>query len=343
MTTAKKKKIATWIIVPLMLGIFLFDIFTVVLGNVYNLRVSVRAETFDGTYTDRIHFLNTANSDAILLESDGHFALVDSGEGSENPRRKGVYPGFEQTVIDYIKKVAVGEDGKAHLDFILGTHAHYDHIGCFHAILGDADIVIDKAYFKPYLAEVGKGYESGGWDIGAVYAQILDDLRARNIPLIQDLPDEPFTFGNFTVRFLNTVTPEDLYGKGENAASVGVKVTKGERSAFLASDITRTTGLEQRLTDEIGRADVLKIGHHGYFGSGSMHFYEVLRPQLAVVTNRLGKIYPNEKWMLILKAQVPILATYENDGVIVSFPDDGSLVVTNHIHASTSRETAEKG
>ena len=102
MTTAKKKKIATWIIVPLMLGIFLFDIFTVVLGNVYNLRVSVRAEAFDGTYTDRIHFLNTANSDAILLESDGHFALVDSGEGSENPRRKGVYPGFEQTVIDSV-------------------------------------------------------------------------------------------------------------------------------------------------------------------------------------------------------------------------------------------------
>ena len=63
-----------------------------------------------------------------------------------------------------------------------------------------------------------------------------------------------------------------------------------------------------------------------------MHLYEVLRPQIAVVTNRLGKIYPNEKWMLILKAHVPILATYENDGVIVSFPDDGSLVVTNHIH-----------
>lgn len=332
MTTAKKKKIATWIIVPLMLGIFLFDIFTVVLGNVYNSRLSVTAETFDGSYTDRIHFLNTANSDAILIESDGRFALVDSGEGSENPRRKGDYPGFERTVIDYIKKVAVGEDGKAHLDFILGTHAHYDHIGCFHAILQDTDILVDKAYFKRYTSEVGKKYESSGWDIGNVYAQIVEDLRQRDIPLIQDLPDAPFPLGNFTVQFFNTVTPQELYGQGENAASVGVKVTKGERSAFLAADITRTTGLAQRLADEIGRADVLKIGHHGYYGSGSMHLYEVLRPQIAVVTNRLGKIYPNEKWMLILKAHVPILATYENDGVIVSFPDDGSLVVTNHIH-----------
>lgn len=332
MTSAKKKKIATWIIVPLMLGIFLFDIFTVVLGNLYTSRVSVTAETFDGTYTDRIHFLNTANSDAILLESDGHFALVDSGEGSENPRRKGAYHGFEQTVIDYIKKVTAGEDGKAHLDFILGTHAHYDHIGCFHAILQDEDILVDKAYFKRYVPQVGKKFESSGWDIGDVYDQIMEDLRQRQIPLVQDLPDAPFRLGAFTVQFFNTVTPQALYGQGENAASVGVKVTKGERSAFLASDITCTTGLAQLLEDQIGQADVLKIGHHGYYGSGSMSLLRKLQPQIAVVTNRLGKIYPNEKWMLILGAHLPILATYENDGLIVSFPDDGSLVVTHHIH-----------
>ena len=88
MTTAKKKKIATWIIVPLMLFIFLWDIFTVILGNINDKRVTVTPETFDGSYTDRIHFLNTGNSDAILIESAGHFALIDAGEGSHNPRRK---------------------------------------------------------------------------------------------------------------------------------------------------------------------------------------------------------------------------------------------------------------
>lgn len=336
MTTAKKKKIATWIIVPLMAAIFVFDIVSVVLGNVYTSRVSVVPEAFDGTYADRIHFLNTANSDAILLESDGHFALIDSGEGSENPRRKGNYHGFEKTVIDYIKKVTAGADGKAHLDFILGTHCHYDHIGCFHAILQDADILVDKAYFKPYDPAVGKEYEGKGWDIGDIYAQILEDLSVRNIPLCQTLPDKPFAFGNFTLQFYNTVTPQALYGEGENAASVGVKVTKGEHAAFLASDITRTTGLSQLLADKIGKVDVLKIGHHGYYGSGSFAWLRNLDPDIAVVTNKLGKIYPNEKWMLILYAKLPIFGTAENDGVIVSFPDAGAPVVTNHIHGGNT-------
>jgi beta-lactamase superfamily II metal-dependent hydrolase len=331
MTSAKKKKIATWIIVPLMFFIFLWDIASVVLGNIYTSRVTVTPETFDGTHSDRIHFLNTANSDAILLESDGHFALIDSGEGSYNPRRKGNYTGFEQVVIAYVKKVAADGSGKAHLDFILGTHDHYDHIGSFHAILQDRDILVDKAYFKPYNPAVEKKIDER-WGLEEVYGQIMDDLRQRNIPCEQTPPSEPFPFGNFTVQFFNTVTPTALYGQGENAASIGIKVTKGERSAFLAADITRTTGLTKLLEDEIGKVDVLKIGHHGYYGSGSFSWLHKLDPEIAVVTNRLGKIYPNEKWMLIFWARLPILATVENDGVIVSFDDDGTLTLTNHIH-----------
>lgn len=335
MTSAKKKKIATWIIVPLMLLIFLWDIASVVLGNVYASRIGITPEPFDGSQDDRIHFLNTANSDAILLESDGHFALIDAGEGNQNPRRKGKYDGFETVVINYLKKVAAGEDGKVHLDFILGTHYHYDHVGCFHAILQDTDILIQTAYFKPYDPAIDKSIDLK-WDLEKISAQILDDLRARDIPLVQDLPSEPFTFGSFTLQFFNTVTPAEMKGKGENAASVGVKVTKGSRSAFLASDITRTTGLTDLLADKVGHVDVLKIGHHGYYGSGSFSWYRKLSPQIAIVTNRLGKIYPNEKWMLIFFARLPIFATAENDGVIVSFTDADELVLTNHIHGGVA-------
>ena len=331
MTTAKKKKIATWIIVPLMLAIFLFDIASVVLGNVYTSRVPIETETFDGTYTDRIHFLNTANSDAILLESDGHFALVDSGEGSHNPRRKGKYHGFEETVIAYLKKVAGDDAGKVTLDFILGTHGHYDHVGCFHAILQDTNIEVGTAYFKQFDPSLGKTYEDG-WGEQAVYEEIVRDLKTRGIPLVQDIPDAPFAFGNFTVQFFNTVTPASMRGQGENGASIGVKVTKGARSAFLAADITRSTGLTDILKDQVGHADVLKLGHHGYYGSGSFAWYRALSPKVGIVTNRLGKIYPNEKWMLIFYAHLPLLATAENDGVIVSFTDADTLVFTRHIH-----------
>ena len=63
---------------------------------------------------DRIHFLNTDNSDAILLESDGHFAMVDAGEDSDNPRGlPGLnLPGFEDRVLAYLKAHAADADGK---------------------------------------------------------------------------------------------------------------------------------------------------------------------------------------------------------------------------------------
>ena len=87
--------IATWVVTGIMLSVFILDIITIALDNTYVSEVNIKNEAFtQETGVDRIHFLNTANSDCILIESNGHFALVDSGEGNENPRRKTEYKGF---------------------------------------------------------------------------------------------------------------------------------------------------------------------------------------------------------------------------------------------------------
>lgn len=330
----KAKKIATWIIVPLMAAIFILDIATVVIGNSYARKYYPTKETF--TYEngdDRIHFLNTANSDAIIIESNGMFAMIDAGEGNSNPRRKTDYKGYETEVVEYIKKVCRDTAADAvYLDFILGTHCHYDHIGCYHAIITDPEIGIGKAYFKEFDPEIAKDYEIERWKIDEIYSQIIDDLNVRNIEIISDLPREPFEFGDFTLQFYNTVTPKELAGEGENAASVGIKVTKGEKIAFLAADITESCGLEDILGEQIGDVDLLKVGHHGYFGSSSADFLEQLSPEIAIVTNQLGKVYPNVKWNLTMKAKVPFYATYDCNGIIASFTDNGEIVLTNDIH-----------
>lgn len=35
-----------------------------------------------------IHFLNTGSSDCIIVESNGHFAMIDAGEDSDYPANK---------------------------------------------------------------------------------------------------------------------------------------------------------------------------------------------------------------------------------------------------------------
>ena len=115
------KKIATWIMMTIMLSVFSLDVICVAMCNIYQSRVEISPAQFssDGT-ADRIHFLNTNNSDAILIESNGKFALIDSGEGDYNPRRKLSYDGSEEDVIKYLKKAAGDSEGKVTLEFALG-------------------------------------------------------------------------------------------------------------------------------------------------------------------------------------------------------------------------------
>lgn len=323
--------IATWVVTTVMLSVFILDIVVVALGNKYVNQVSITDEAFDHKNgDDRIHFLNTANSDCIIIESNGSFALIDSGEGNNNPRRKTAYKGYEKEVIDYIKKVAADDNGCVDFEFILGTHIHYDHAGNFEAIFKDEKISAKKAYFKPFNEKIATELESEDWGNKETYEKILATLKARSIPVISNLPDTEFTFGDFTLKFLNTVTPDELSEKGENASSVGVIVTKGERVAFLSADFTKDSGLEQIYADDIGDVDLLKIGHHGYYGSSSKAFLKVLKPEITIVTNNIGKIYPNVKWNLTMVAKAPTFSTSHRNGIIATFTDDNQIILTQN-------------
>lgn len=324
--------IATWVVTSVMLSVFILDIIVVALGNKYVNEVPILNETFDyENGDDRIHFLNTANSDCIILESNGKFALIDSGEGNENPRRKTEYKGYRDEVISYVKKVAADEKGFVNFDFVLGTHIHYDHAGNFEPIFKDEKISAQKAYFKEFNEKVATELDANDWGNKATYEKILKALESKSIPVISNLPDEEFTFGDFTLRFLNTVTPETLYEKGENASSVGVIVKKGEKSAFLAADFTNDSGLEDIYADDIGDIDLLKIGHHGYYGSSSISFLKVLKPEITIVTNYIGKIYPNVKWNLTMVAKAPTFSTAHRNGIIATFTDSNEIVLTQNI------------
>ena len=238
---------------------------------------------------------------------------------------------YEKEVLDYIKKVASDEDGNVRFEFALGTHIHYDHIGNFEAIFSDKNITADKVFLKEFDVETATELEAEGWDNKQTYEKILSVLEKRNISVISDLPNEEFTFGDFTLKFINTVTPEEVNGNGENASSVGVIVKKGAKTAFLGADFTGDSGLEKIYGNDIGDVDLLKIGHHGYFGSSSASFLRTVKPEIAICTNKIGKIYPNVKWNLTMVAKAPIFSTEHRNGIIAYFTDNNEIVLTSDI------------
>lgn len=334
--TIKKKVLVSVCVIAAMLAAALIVLFA---GNALLLRrntqkVPIRSEDFSQKEgDDRIHFLNTGSSDAILIESNGHFALVDAGEDSDYPadRPNLNYTGYEQVVLQYLKDHASDENGKVTLDFVLATHAHSDHMGGFDTVIFDPDVTVKLAYLKPYRPDNIRSKEKRQWDNQEVYDQMVQALNARGAEIVSDIPTDAFPFGDFTIRFLNTEIDTEHQGIDENDNSVLTLLEKDGTRALLTGDLNNLSGDETRLGPEIGKIDLLKIGHHGYVFSSSRKFLNTLSPEVTVATNRRSKmIYPTVKWRLALTGSA-LFTTVDYDGVIAAFPDGGGLVMTDHI------------
>ncbi len=274
----------------LIAGIVLIIVFAPWISVDKKLRSDPLPEATEEVYAlpDKIHFLKTGSSDAILLESNGHFALIDAGEDTDNPRNfPGLeLPGYEDLVLSYLKTRAADASGKVHLDFVLGTHSHSDHIGGFDTIILDPDVTVGRAYLKVYDSSKIKEYEIVNWDNQEVYDQMVNALNNRGVPIISDLSSDPFIFGNFTITLFNTVDPVSSEKVGENDQSLGILVEKNGTRVFLAGDMDNLGGDEDRLGPEIGKVDLLKVGHHSNEGSSTAGFIKALSPEICVITNR---------------------------------------------------------
>ena len=117
-----------------------------------SLHGNVQAQESSG---NKIHFINVheGGSDAIILESNGHFAMVDTGEdydfpdGSDSryPWREGIETSYKHVLTDRVFR-RLKELGVQKLDFILVTHTHSDHIGNVDELL--STYPVDRVYLK---------------------------------------------------------------------------------------------------------------------------------------------------------------------------------------------------
>lgn len=276
---------------------------------------------------DRIYFLNTGGADAILIESDGKFALVDAAEDSDNPRGfpELIYDGTEDYVVDAVRKIAGDEKGKAVLEFVLGTHSHSDHIGGFDTLILDENITVKTAYIKKYDSSKIRQYEIDAWDNQEVFDQMISACEKKNVPVVHDISEEPFTFGNFTMKFCNTAETDISEPVGENENAVGLLIEKDGVRAFLAADINNLDGDEDRLAKELGKINLLKVGHHGYDNSTTLDFVKSLNPEFAVVTNKKGKI-SRTPLKNLNSVKAAIFETGKFEGVVAEFTNGGIVL-----------------
>jgi competence protein ComEC len=218
----------------------------------------------------RVHILNIGQGDSILIIAPGgKSVLVDAG-----------VPGSGRVILDAMKRYGVD-----HIDLLVATHAHADHIG-------GADEVMR-------LTKVTTVLDSKVPNSTKNYEDFLSAIDETNVQYVAAAPGQRFDLGgNAQLTVLAPIQPfftknQLRSGANEpNANSVVARLDYGDFSLLLTGDAEAET--EERLmkTGANIKTKVLKVGHHGSRYASSEKFLREGGFETAIISdgaeNRYG-------------------------------------------------------
>lgn len=240
----------------------------------------------------RVHFLDVGEGDAILIQHRGHNVLIDAGN---------LLSGYK--VAGYLEKNAV-----AKIDSLIVTHPHPDHIGGLFFIL-------------PKF-ETGMVYDNGrpldkNDDMQRWYGMLVRDRSNYSVLKKGDR----IKFGNAV---LDILWPPAAGGLSCNDDSLVVKLRYGKFKCLFTGDLTAEAEKEMLASGLDVRADMLKVGHHGYRDATTALFLKKVSPNVAVISVGAANIIgaPSEEVLgLLNRGRIRIYRTDQDGDIVVEAAD----------------------
>jgi len=247
----------------------------------------------------RVHFIDAGQGDATLLEGPDFTILIDAGRHDN------------EKVIDYLRTLNI-----QHIDLLIGTHPHADHIGQFPQILGNY-----------HVHEV---WMSGDLHTTLTFERALDAILASDARYNEPRAGDSYTLGSSLIEVLN---PNTLTGQLNNG-SIVIRVIFSNIIFLFMGDAEIPAEEEILNRGHALKADILKVGHHGSRSSTSYRFLEAVDPEIAIYSAGHGNSYGHPHPEVIERLNlfgIDVYGTDTHGSIIISTDGKTYLIETERV------------
>ena len=252
-------------------------------------------------YPFQMYFIDVGEADCILIKYNDEYTLVDAGNNKDGKK-----------IVKYLKDLGI-----EHFEYVIGTHAHEDHIGGMDDIIKNFSI---DHYYMP-KTEVDM----------ITYTEIKDELNKKGIKYETPKIDKSFKMSQvqFKVLWIDD-NKEDI-----NATSIVLKVKYQNTSYLLMADAT--TDVEHQILEKDIESNLIKVAHHGSNHSSSAVFLKKVNPKYAIISVGTPNDYGFPKQVTLEKLEklnTLVLRTDELGTIIAS--SDGNNIYFDSIRTDTN-------
>lgn len=251
-----------------------------------------------------VHFIDVGQADAALVACDGRYMLIDGGNAEDS-----------DLIYSYLERRRV-----RHLDLMVASHAHEDHIGGLSGALNCATVDTALCPVTEYNSKV--------------FQNLVKYLEAQGKALTVPEPGDRFTLGSARVEILGPVEEYDE----TNDTSIVLRIDYGDTSFLFTGDMEK--GAEADLIESGAnlRATVLKAGHHGSDTSSGYQFLREVMPRYAVISVGEGNKYGHPSDEVLSRLRDAGTEVYRTDmqGHIIASSDGRSVTFRTEKEADTA-------
>ena len=244
-----------------------------------------------------IYYVDVGQADSTIITSDDDILMIDGGNAADS-----------QLIFSVLRNTLQIE----HINCMIATHPHEDHVGGLAAALNACSV---DRLLTPVLE-----YDTKAFHSMMKYAE--KQGTKIEIPSVGD----SIMIGSASVDILG---PIRLY-ENNNDKSIVCRITHGENTFLFGGDAEWAAEHDLVDSDVDLSADVLKVNHHGSDTSTSYVFLRAVMPKYAVISVGKGNSYGHPSEIVLSRLRDAGAEVFRTDELgSIECISDGTTITFN--------------